>query len=143
MCLFYKDDFQLELLRTQLLTFGLDFQRIQREAYGDNDRKPTIFDIKEYFTSLTITAQKSLLSHISRVIKLVLVMPAINATSEGSSSALRRVKSYLRSTMSQQRLNNPMLLHVHKGITDIINWKDIASEFIGNSEHRLKIFGKF
>ena len=141
-CSFYKDDFQPEFLRTQLLTFGLDFQRIQREAYGDNDKKPTIFDIKEYFTSLT-TAQKSLLSQVCLVIKLVLVMPATNATSERSFSALRRVKSYLRSTMSQQRLNNLMLLHVHKGITDIINMKDIASEFIGDSEHRLKIFGKF
>ena len=63
-CLFYKDDFQPELLRAQLLTFGIDFQRIQREIYGDSDRKPIIFDIKEYFISLT-TAQKSLLSSLS------------------------------------------------------------------------------
>ena len=70
-------------------------------------------------------------------------MPATNATSERSFSALHRVKSYVRSTMSQQRLNNLMLLHVHKGITDGINLKAIASEFIGNSEHRLMIFGKF
>ena len=69
-------------------------------------------------------------------------MPATNAKTERSFSALRRVKSYLRSTMSQQRLNNLMLLHVHKGITDI-NMKDIANEFIGDSEHRLKIFAKF
>lgn len=44
-CSFYKDDFQPELLRAQLLTFGIDFQHIQRETYGDSDRKPTIFDI--------------------------------------------------------------------------------------------------
>ena len=77
-CSFYKDDFQPELLRAQLLTFGIDFQCIQRETYGDSDRKPTIFDIKEYFISLT-TAQKSLLSQVCRVIELVLVMPATNA----------------------------------------------------------------
>ena len=79
-CSFYKDDFQQEVLRAQLLTFGIDFQRIQSEAYGEQKyRKPTIFDIKEYFTSLT-SAQKSLLSQVCRVIKLVLVMPATNAT---------------------------------------------------------------
>ena len=66
-------------------------------------------------------------------------MPATNVTSERSFSALRRVKSYLQNTMSQQRLNNLMLLHVHKGITDAINLKAIASEFIGDSEHRLKL----
>ncbi len=32
-------------------------------------------------------------------------MPATNASSERSFSALRRVKSYLRSTMLQERLN--------------------------------------
>ena len=44
--------------------------------------------------------------------KLVLVMAATNTTSERSFSALHRVKNYLSSTMSKQRLNNLMMLHV-------------------------------
>ena len=40
------------------------------------------------------------------------VDPASNATSERSFSALRRVKTYLSSTMTQCRLNNLMVLHV-------------------------------
>ena len=40
------------------------------------------------------------------LVKLVLVMPAINALSERSYSALRRIKNYLRSTMTQKRTNN-------------------------------------
>ena len=111
---FYKDDFQPKLLRAQLLTFGIEFERVQRETYGSNDtKKPTILDIKDYFGSLT-QAQKTLLSEVCKVVKIVLVMPATNATSERSFSALRRVKNYLRSTMSQQRLNNLVVLHVHK-----------------------------
>ena len=69
-------------------------------------------------------------------------MPASNATSERSFSALRRVKTYLRSTMGQQRLNNLMVLHVHKDMTDAIDLQKLATDFIGDSEHRLKIFGK-
>ena len=45
--------------------------------------------------------------------------------------------------MTQQRLNNLMVLHVHKDITDSMNLKNIANEFVGNSEHRLRIFGYF
>ena len=71
------------------------------------------------------------------------IMPATNATSERFFSALRRVKNYLRGTMTQQRLNNLMVLHVHKDITDSLKLQDIANEFVGNSEHRLKIFGTF
>ena len=72
--------------------------------------------------------------------QLILVMPATNATSERSFSALRRVKNYLRSTMTQQRLNNLMVLHVHKDITDQIELKAVATEFVADSEHRLNIF---
>ena len=70
-------------------------------------------------------------------------MPATNATSEHSFSALRRVKSYLRSTTSQQRLNNLMLLYVHKQHTDSLDELSIANEFVGESEHRLQAFGQF
>ena len=45
--------------------------------------------------------------------------------------------------MTQQRLNNLMVLHVHKDITDSLKLQDIANEFVGNSEHRLKTFGTF
>ena len=39
---------------------------------------------------------------------------------------LRRLKNYLRSTMTQQRLNHVMLLHTHKDRTDDIALLDIA-----------------
>ena len=57
---------------------------------------------------------RSLYSEVITLVKFILVMPASNATSERSFSALRRVKTYLRSTMTQCRLNNLMVLHVHR-----------------------------
>ena len=70
-------------------------------------------------------------------------MPATNATSERSFSALRRVKAYLRSTMGQQKLNYLMVLHVHKDLCDSLQMKEIVNDFVADSEHRLRIFGKF
>ncbi|KAI0207300.1 hypothetical protein LSAT2_008046, partial [Lamellibrachia satsuma] len=52
--------------------------------------------------------------------KLILVMPATNATSERSFSALRRVKTYSRTTKTQARLNHLMLLYVHKDKTSAL-----------------------
>ena len=69
----------------------------------------TIFDIKEYILALS-TNQQSLLSEVRLLLKLILVLPATNATSELSFSALRRVKSYLRNTMGQERLNSLMAM---------------------------------
>ena len=65
------------------------------------------------FKSLS-PAHRSGMSEICTLLKLVLVVTAMNAVSERSASALRRVKTYLRSTMSRSRLKNLMLLHVHK-----------------------------
>ena len=70
-------------------------------------------------------------------------MPATNVISERSFSALRRVKTYLRSTMKQTRLNHLMILHVHKEKTDSLNLHDVGNKFVRCSEHRLSVFGHF
>ena len=81
------------------------------------------------------------MSQIGKLVKLLLVMPATNAASERSFSAVRRIKEYLRSTMSQQRLNHLMLLHVHKSRTDALKLVDVANDFISGHDHRKHIFG--
>ena len=70
-------------------------------------------------------------------------MPATNATSERSFSALRRVKNYSRTTMLQERLNYVMPLHVPRESVDLLNLKQIHNEFVEGSEHRLRMFGKY
>ena len=66
------------------------------------------------------------MSAVCKLLSLVLIMPATNAVSERSFSCLRRLKSYLRTTMSQSRLNNVMVLHVHKNLTDKLSLVDIG-----------------
>ena len=67
-------------------------------------------------------------------------MPAMNALSERSFSQLRRIKMYLRSTMTQVRLNHCMILNTYQDEIDDINLVDIAKEFVWN-DHRENIFG--
>ena len=87
---------------------------------------------------------RSLYSEVITLVKLILVMPASNATSERSFSALRRVKTYLRSTMTQCRLNNLMVLHVHRDRLDKLDLCQIGNEFIdARDHHRRSIFGRF
>lgn len=45
--------------------------------------------------------------------------------------------------MNQERLNNLLVLHVHKELTDTLDLTTVAKEFIGDYEHRLRIYGKF
>ena len=82
-------------------------------------------------------------SQIFVIAKLLLVMPATNACSERSFSALRRLKTHLRTTMGQQRLNNLMVLHIHKCETDLLGLHNVANDFVAVKESRLRMFGKF
>ena len=75
--------------------------------------------IVTYLKSLNVT-EKEYFSEVVKVVKLILVMPATNSTSERSFSALRRIKSQLHRTACQAHLNWCMLLHVHKDRTDAL-----------------------
>ena len=75
--------------------------------------------------------------------ELVLVLPATNSTSERGFSKMKLVKTYLRSTMTQERLNHLMILSTYKEMVDNIDLTKICNEFATANERRLTIFGKF
>ena len=87
--------------------------------------------------------QKSFFSEVCLLARLIIVMPASNAVSERSFSAMRRLKTYLRCTMRQSRLNHLLLLNLNQKKVDQLDIDAIGDEFIRGSEHRLRQFGKF
>ena len=75
--------------------------------------------------------------------EIAFTIPITTATAERSFSVLHRIKSYLRSTMSESRLNNIMLLHCHKDITDCLDLLNIAKSFADVNTRRQNHFGTF
>ena len=99
----------------------------------------TIF---EAFNKTSVT--KTLLGKVHKLLRLYLTLPVASATSERAFSSLRRLKTYLRSKMNQNRLNNCSLLHCHKFITDTtLDTVDIAKKFVQADEQRKSHFGKY
>ena len=90
-----------------------------------------------------VSSSKSLFSEIFTLIKIANTIPVTSATAERTFSTLRRVKSYLRSTMSQEQLNNCMILHIYKEKTDEIDLTKVAKEFISANDRRKLFFGHF
>ena len=130
----YGSDFNPPLLKTQLHLLHVQLSQSVLE-------KITISAVKDYILGLGENC--SLLSEVVTLVRLILVMPATNATSERSFSALRRVNTYLRTTMNQACLNHLMLLHVHRDTTDKLDLKACANDFVAGNEYRLSIFGTF
>ena len=75
--------------------------------------------------------------------KLLLVLPATNSTSERSFLALWQVKTYLCTNMTQEQLNNKAVSHVHEEHMDRLDLERVAHDFVSRREHRLGVFGSF
>ena len=122
-CDFYKEDLSKSQLEVQLPLL----RHLVQEAQETSSHEINVREIVRVLAGLS-TAEKVAFSSVLTALKLLLVMPATNATSERSYSALRRVKTYLRTTMTQNRLNNLMVLHIHKDSTDSLDLMNIARD---------------
>ena len=141
----YEKDIKMDLLQIQLQMLpGLI------KTYNQNQHNITIKEVTLISTLCdvirfndTISVSKTMLSEVFKLLRIFLTIPVTTATAERTFSTLRRLKNYLRSTMGQQRLNNMMLLHIHKDLTDDIDNIKIAQEFVNANERRMNYFGTF
>lgn len=108
-----------------------------RRAY----KYSSIDDAITLFRSLP-TECRQLFPHVEQLLRLLLVLPVSSASSERSFSSLRRLKTWLRATMTQQRLNHIAVLHTHQEELDALDTTSILSEFIAASDIRGSIFGR-
>ena len=83
----------------------------------------------------------AMFSEVAKLLHLHVLMSVPSVTAERSFSGLRRLKTFLRTSMSQKLLNSIAILHVHKALTREIDISKAAAEFISRSEHRLLTFG--
>jgi hypothetical protein len=86
---------------------------------------------------------RALFTSVEQLIWLLLVCPASPCSAERSFSALRRLKSWLRNTMTQKRLNSVMVCNVHQKLIDGVDLSIIAKEFAEKSDIRRNIFGNW
>ena len=64
------------------------------------------------------------------------------STNERSFSSLRRLKTWLRSTMTQSRLNSVAVCHSHQELLDAVDIVKVMREFVSFSDSRSVVFGR-
>ena len=68
--------------------------------------------------------------------RIFFTMPVTMASAERSFSKLKLLKNYLRSTMSQERLNGLATLCIQKNLLDEIDIDIVVSDFISQNVRR-------
>jgi len=84
-----------------------------------------------------------MVSEVEKLLNIVATMATSSATPERSFSTLKRVNTWLRTTMGQDRLSNLALLHFHQKETEQLSTKEIMRCFImAKSNSRQLVFGQ-
>ncbi|KAL7377898.1 hypothetical protein ABVT39_005934 [Epinephelus coioides] len=137
----YTGDVDIEQLRTQLSMLPAVLQ-----VHNSSTERPISRVTKMTTLADMLAAQgrgtQSLFSEVDRLLRLYLTVPMSNATAERSFSSLRRLKTFLRSTMTERRLNHLLFLHIHKHLTDGLDLRKVLRSFCFASEQREIYFGK-
>ncbi|XP_055999533.1 uncharacterized protein LOC130047879 [Ostrea edulis] len=77
----------------------------------------------------------NLYPNIFNVLSVLISMPVSTASAERSFSVMRRVKSYLRSTMTTERLSGLAMLHAHKDMG--VDTEAVVRDFAQGKSRRL------
>ena len=124
----YRLSTQLQILKTKFVDSNEKIVSAVINYIKNN------FDVQTDFYSEVIVLLKLILKLIS---------PTTNAVSERSASLMCRIKNWLRSTISQERLNDFMLLSIYNEKTDEISLNNAADIFCKVNEERRRNFGIF
>lgn len=129
----FKDDFDHSTLPCELEVLPVVFKSKAPASFADFVQE----------ICLLSREKRMLIANVVTIIRLVLTNGATSATPERSFSMMRRIKTWLRSTMSQKRLNSLSILQSNRLTVDKLSLIDVANEFVNNQPTRQQVFGKF
>ena len=86
---------------------------------------------------------KKTFNELHSLLRILVTVPATTATAERTFSAMKRLNTYLRNTITQKRMNQLLLSYVHKKFFDHnVDIEDVIKEFVSRNERLEQYFGR-
>jgi hypothetical protein len=73
--------------------------------------------------------------------RILLTIPVTVASTERNFSKLKLIKTYLRTTMSQERLSGLVMISIENEYLDKLNYDDLIEEFASKNARRSNFLG--
>ena len=75
--------------------------------------------------------------NLALAMRLILTLPVTVATGERSFSSLKLIKTFLRTTMAQERLSSLSLIAIERDICKGLSYDKLVSQFFAMKKRRL------
>ena len=85
--------------------------------------------------------ERAFFPKVFEFMKILLACLVSSSTAERSFLALRRLKTWLRNSLSQERLNHNIIAMTHKDYLDVIKLEDVLNCFTSRTDIRKIMFG--
>ena len=128
LCNLYPSDIDVSRLMPQLSMMPEVVSILNKESGSTVKKVTTVTTICDMMNNTS--SSKVMFSEVDRLLTIYLTIPLTTAAAERTFSTMRRIKTYLRSTMGQERLNHAMALHTHKSRTDEVDLTSVEQQFI-------------
>ena len=137
-----KDNFMnVDLLKPMARNYAINIDAMCAQAASiraivancDKNKKPkTVSEVLKL-----IECFRTGFEQIWRMLQIAITVPVTSAECERSFSVMKRIKSYLRSTMSQDRLRNISILAIERELSDVstVNWGNVIDKFSEANMH--------
>jgi len=123
---FYQDDLPSpETVDTEIHIWRMKWDKVKVP-----DRPDTASKALEQADSLVFP-------NIHRLLRILCTLPVTSCECERSISGLRRLKTYMRTTMTEDRMNGLLLTHIHYDME--LNTDDIIDEFARQHPRRMEL----
>ena len=122
---------------------------LKHGAVSDIDRNDLFLEIKVFREVLPKDLKKTaeILEFLKRLkdcypnvwiaYRIMLTIPVSVASAERSFSKLKLIKSYLRSTMSQEKLNGLAMISIEKAMVKNLNYTSLMDDFAEKNARRV------
>ncbi|CAI6354560.1 unnamed protein product [Macrosiphum euphorbiae] len=72
---------------------------------------------------------QNVFSNLYKLMQVALTLPISSASCERSFSVMRRIKTWIRSSMNQERFTDMSILHIERDISNVIESENILNQF--------------
>lgn len=127
----YRDIVNFENLFCEIQVWQSYIKNPEFKFFRDNF---CIFKLRDLFK---INNLKNLFPNIAKLFQIYLTIPISSATPERTFSCLKRIKTWLRNSISQDRISNLAILNIEKEEIEMLELEKIVDIFISKKDRKV------